>query len=149
MLHVRERSYGYPALPENEAVGHVYAEVTFHGRNGTVEQRRLMIDTGATFTWIPSSLAEALGVERRWSRPFRLANGELGDRWTGEIEVEILGRRATTIVVFGEEKTPGLLGVYTLEGLLLEVNPIDHVLRPWPAAFAYGVVPMSAAEVSG
>lgn len=108
-----------------------------------------MVDTGSTFTWIPASLATSLGVTPRQVIPFRLANGETEDRTVGEIEIEVLGRRATTIVIFGGEKTPGLLGVHALEGLLLEVDPVTRTLHPWPAAFAYGVVPMSEVAVSG
>ena len=118
-------------------MGHVYADVTFHGPNGRQERRNLMVDTGTLYTWIPASLAESLGVAREVLRPFRIATGEVVHRWTGEVVVELLDSRVTTIVVFGDEGTRGLLGVYTLEGLLLEVDTTNHVLKKADAANAY------------
>jgi len=121
-------------------MGHVYADVIFHGLNGRVERRNLMVDTGALYTWIPTSLAESLGVAREVLRPFRIATGEVVHRWTGQVVVEILETRVTTIVVFGDEGTRGLLGVYTLEGLLLEVDTTNHVLKKAEAANACAVM---------
>ena len=126
-------------------MGHVYAEVTFHGPNGSLARKTLLVDTGALFTWIPASEAEALGIQRDELRPFRIATGEIVQRWIGQVVVEILGRRQTTIIVFGDEGSRGLLGVYTLEGLLLEVDTTNHVLRPVDAAnaCASGIGPAS------
>jgi len=115
----------------------VFADVIFHGPDGRTERRTLMVDTGALYTWIPASLAESLGVAREELRPFRIATGEIIHRWIGHVSVEILGTKETTIVVFGDEGTRGLLGVYALEGLLLEVDTTNHVLRRADAANAY------------
>ena len=38
------------------------------------------------------------------------------------------GIRVTTLVVFGEEDAPILLGAYTLEGLTLVVDPVEQRL---------------------
>ena len=90
-------------------------------------------------TWIPASLAKALGIVREELRPFRVATGEVIHRWIGHVTEEILGKKEPTIVVFGDEGTRGLLGVYTLEGLLLEVDTTNHVLKKADAANAYAV----------
>ena len=111
------------------AMAHAYAEVAFHGPNGRMEKKTLMVDTGALFTWIPASLAESLGVQHEELRPFRIATGEVVHRWVGYLLVEVLGSKAPTIVVLGDEGIQGLLGVHALEGLLLEVDPTNHVLR--------------------
>ena len=90
-------------------------------------------------TWIPASLAKALGIVREELRPFRVATGEVIHRWIGHVTEEILGKKEPTIVVFGDEGTRGLLGVYALEGLLLEVDTANHLLRKADAANAYSV----------
>jgi hypothetical protein len=40
--------------------------------------RRLMVDTGAEFTWINAAVLEAIGIERRKKDlQFQLANGQI------------------------------------------------------------------------
>ena len=45
-------------------------------------------------------------------------------------------RRATTIVVFAEEKDYEVLGLHALEGLGLEVDPVTRQLRESEAILA-------------
>ena len=66
----------------------------------------------------------------------RLADNRRIPRQLGEIEVEILGRRATRLIVFAHEGEEALVGVDTLEGLMLEVDPTERALRPVPFALA-------------
>ena len=44
--------------------------------------------------------------------------------------VTVNGESATTLVVFGEDDAPTLLGAYTLEGLAMAVDPVDQRLIP-------------------
>ena len=48
----------------------------------------------------------------------------------GEARATIDGESVTTLVVFGEENAPPLLGAYTLEGLALAVDPVEQRLVP-------------------
>ena len=110
-------------------MGHIYADVTVHGRRGRKANLRLLVDTGASYSWLPSTLLESLGV-----RPMRTDRFELGDnrvirRRVGEAVVEILGLRATTIVVFARRSDANVLGVHALEGLGLEVDPYRERLK--------------------
>jgi len=123
-------------MADANEMGHVYAEVTFLGPSRT-ETRRLMVDTGALYTWIPASLAESMGIGREELRRFRLATGEIVHRWVGYVTLEVLGKRAPTIIVFADEGTAGLLGMHALEGLLLEVDPARNALKESDAANAY------------
>ena len=43
------------------------------------------------------------------------------------------GRVTSTVVVFGEDESPALLGVYTLERALLAVDPVGQRLVPTDA----------------
>ena len=55
----------------------------------------------------------------------------LSDRPLGEWhDVTTDGERVTTLVIFGEDDSPALLGAYTLEGLALAVDPVEQRLVP-------------------
>ena len=50
----------------------------------------------------------------------------------GEARVTIDGESVTTIVIFGADNGPPLLGAYTLEGLALAVDPASPAAGPHP-----------------
>jgi len=87
-----------------------------------------LVDTGAIYTVLPSSLLEELGVERKGKRRFKLADGRIVVRDIGFIGIEVNGRESISIVVFGDENVY-LLGVTALEELGFEVDPISGRLR--------------------
>ncbi|MCY3953271.1 MAG: hypothetical protein OXG69_12130 [bacterium] len=88
------------------------------------------VGTGAFYTQLPTSLLRELGVEPLFKRRLQLADGRLIDADIGEARATIDGESVTTLVVFGEDGSPPLLGAYTLEGLALTVDPIAERLVP-------------------
>ena len=88
------------------------------------------VDTGAAYTTLPASLLRELGVEPVGRRRFLLADGRQVDMDYGRAWVSINGEREVTIVVFGADDAPPLLGAYTLEGLALAVDPVQQRLVP-------------------
>ena len=88
------------------------------------------VDTGASFTTLPSNLLRELGIEATGKRGFLLADGRRIEMDYGEARATINGDSVTTIVVFGEDEAPPLLGAYTLEGLALAVDPEAQRLVP-------------------
>ena len=86
------------------------------------------VDTGATFTTLPASLLHEIGVEPIGQRRLLLADGRRVYMDYGHAWVAIDGESVVTLVVFGEEDAPALLGAYTLEGLALAVDPIEQRL---------------------
>ena len=48
----------------------------------------------------------------------------------GEARARVDGRETTTWVIFGGDGTSPLLGAYTLEGVLLGVDPYNECLVP-------------------
>ena len=88
------------------------------------------VDTGAAYTTLPASLLRELGVEPRGKRRFLLAEGRRLEMDYGEARAAINGENVTTLVVFGEDNAPALLGAYTLEGLALAVDPVEQRLVP-------------------
>ena len=88
------------------------------------------VDTGAFYSVAPARLLRDIGVERSARRRMRLADGRVVDADIGEARVTVDGESVTTLVVFGEDDAPPLLGAYTLAGLALAVDPVDQRLIP-------------------
>lgn len=91
-----------------------------------------LVDTGATYTTVPASLLERLGVTPHARDVFELADGRRVEHDIGRGWVRVSGRAEVTLVVFGEPGAAPLLGAYTLEGLRLAADPINRRLVPVP-----------------
>ena len=89
-----------------------------------------MVDTGSTFTVLPSAQLERLGVPIQRRLSFEIADGSELELNVGETLVRLAGQTITTTVVFGEEGTPLLLGAVALETALLAVDPVHQTLVP-------------------
>jgi len=101
-------------------------------RGERYEAMEALVDTGATYTWIPRSALERLGVTPAFRFPFVLADGRQIEREMAETRIRLNGRSRTTLVVFGDEGTQPLLGAYALEGLGLAPDPVNRRLIPVP-----------------
>ena len=99
-------------------------------RSETIEAR---VDTGSTFTCLPSSVLAGLGIIPTRNMKFELADGNVIEDDIGEAQVSLEGIETTTIVVFADDSAPALLGTYTLEGSLLVVDPVTLRLVPTTA----------------
>ena len=88
------------------------------------------VDTGAAYTTLPGNLLRELGIEPMGKRRFLLADGRRVDMEYGRAWATVNGDSEVTIVVFGEDDAPALLGAYTLEGLALAVDPTSQRLVP-------------------
>jgi len=91
-----------------------------------------LVDTGATYTWIPRDLLEGLGVEAQEQRPFVLADGRTVRYPVAWIKIRIGEQVQPTIAVFGEPGSEPILGVVTLEEFLLAADPVSRRLVPVP-----------------
>ena len=81
----------------------------------------VLVDTGSTYTILPRSLLEELGVKPIGKRKLRLADSRVIERDVGIIGIEVEGEKIHTPVIFGDEGVH-LLGVITLEELGLELD---------------------------
>ena len=88
------------------------------------------VDTGAVYTTVPAHLLHDIGVEPKGTRRILLIDGRRRFVDFGEAWVSIDGESEVTVVVFGEDDGPALLGTYTLEGLALAVDPVQQELVP-------------------
>ncbi len=94
------------------------------------ESVEALVDTGATFTSVPASLLERLGVQAEGVVRLELANGQIEERPIGPVKVELDGRQRTVSCVFGESGEPPVMGATTLEVFLLSVDPVGRKLVP-------------------
>ena len=89
-----------------------------------------MVDTGASYTVLPSGLLERLGVEPKRKLTFELADGRRQVTDVGSALVTIDGASEVTPVVFGADGTEALLGAVTLQALALVVDSSRERLVP-------------------
>jgi clan AA aspartic protease len=102
----------------------VYLEGTKKG-----EERKVLVDTGATFTVLLKNLAEKRGVPKLRKEWAKLANGMKVEAEAGVVHVKINEREAPTTVLIMDCEEP-LLGAEALETLGLKVNPETEELEP-------------------
>ena len=89
-----------------------------------------MVDSGATFTFIPRSLLERLGVRPHEIITFEIADGSQMERDSGLIWIKLDGKQTISPVVFGDDNATPLLGAVTLEILRLGIDPVNSRLIP-------------------
>jgi clan AA aspartic protease len=91
-------------------------------------QVELLVDTGATLTWISREVLDRLGVPRVGRRSFVLADGRNVERETAVATVRFDGIRGGVTVVIAEPGDGQLLGATALETLGLAVDPVARRL---------------------
>lgn len=94
------------------------------------ETLEALVDTGATFSTIPSPVLERLGVRSFTTIRVRLADGREGDWPMGQVEAELDGVRRPILCLFGSPDAPPMLGAHALEAFLLTVDPVEGKLVP-------------------
>ncbi len=82
----------------------------FGMNGGPSREIEATVDTGTAY------LLRELGVEPTGQRRFLLADGRRVDMNVGRAWITINGASEVTVVAFGEDDAPPLLGAYTLEG---------------------------------
>ena len=89
-----------------------------------------LVDTGSTYTWVPSDELERLHLERRFKREFETADGRVIARDMAVAMVRLDGETLPTLVVFADPGDSVLLGVVTLEEFGLRVDTVNRRLVP-------------------
>lgn len=87
-----------------------------------------MVDTGSTYTSLPESVLDALGIEREETDVFELADNRLVEYDMGETRVRLEGRELTVPVVFAPDDATPTVGKITLAILGLGVDPVEQKL---------------------
>ncbi len=89
-----------------------------------------VVDTGASYTWVPREVLVRLGIQPQFRREFLTADGRVIEREMAVAMARWNGQVLPTLVVFGEAGSQPLLGAYTLEGFGLAPDPLGRRLIP-------------------
>lgn len=100
--------------------------------DGPFESIEALVDTGASYTWIPSPILTRLSLVPLFRRQFTLADGTSIERDVTQIVVRLEGTSLFTICIFGDDGSMPLLGAVTLEEFGLSVDPVNKRLIPVP-----------------
>ncbi|MBI2016901.1 MAG: aspartyl protease family protein [Candidatus Rokubacteria bacterium] len=96
------------------------------------ERLDFLIDSGATYSVVPSAVLERLGIRPLCEQEFRLADGTRIVRKKGVALFKYGERVGGADVIFGEDGDSVLLGAMTLEALGFSLDPLRRELKPLP-----------------
>ncbi len=88
------------------------------------------VDTGASYSLVPSSILHRLGHSPTYRRPFRMADGSIVELGLIQLTIRIGQETRVVSCVFGEEGREPLLGATAVEEFALGVDPVNHTLAP-------------------
>ncbi len=71
-----------------------------------------------------------LGISPEWTSEFEMADGSREEHSLAEIPLRITVQERTTICIFGNPDSQPLLGLYTLPGFGVAVDPATKALVP-------------------
>lgn len=92
-------------------------------------ESKFLVDSGATYTVVPSTVLRKLGIAPQREEEFSLADGTIIKRKVGNALYEYEGIESAAPVLFGEKDDDKLLGVYTLEALGLTLDPLKRTVH--------------------
>lgn len=92
----------------------------------------LIVDTGATYTFLPAEVVAELGLPAPYERPAVLASGERTVYRVGEVRIRLADEERVTVFFAGPPGSRPLLGAVTLEQFGLAADPVHRQLFPVP-----------------
>jgi predicted aspartyl protease len=111
-------------------VGLTYVRIRVSKKASTPTRTvRVLVDTGATYTMLPSTLLRGLGIVPSETERVRLGDGRLVEWGLGQAYVRYGRYETPTWILFGENRSLSVLGALTLEELRLHVDPRSRRLR--------------------
>ena len=111
-------------------MGITYINGTVRGPAGQEETVSLLVDSGATYSLLPTSIWQSIGLEATRVQTFTLADGTTLQRGISECYLMLPQGETHTPVILGEPGDAALLGVVTLEELGLVFHPFSRTLHP-------------------
>lgn len=124
----------------------VDAQVSRWDGSGMAIPATLLVDSGATYSVLPASVWQQLGLVADEHVELSLVDGTIITRGVSECRFSIGGRAATSPVVLGRDDEGPLLGAVTLETLRLVLNPLTRRLMPMRLLLA-SMTPRSASDI--
>lgn len=93
-----------------------------------VIQEDFLVDSGAAYTVLSKKYVDKLGLKPSFERSFILADGRIVTRPIGNAIIEFQGQEVASPVVLGKKDDSLLLGVLTIEGFGLVLDPFSRKL---------------------
>ncbi|MBI2150196.1 MAG: retroviral-like aspartic protease family protein [Acidobacteria bacterium] len=109
---------------------HVNAKLANPSQPGRTAEVSLLVDTGATLSWIPRKIIEELGIRPETHFAFTVADGREMIRPVGPVKMTMENRSLTLPVAFCEPGEEAVLGGTALEVLGFGVDPLEMKLAP-------------------
>ena len=111
-------------------MGITYIEGIARGPTDKEESLRFLVDSGATYTLLPTPIWESIELEPTREQTFTLVDGTTIQRRISRCYLVLPQGEEYTPVILGEPGDQALLGVVTLEILGLLFNPFSRTLQP-------------------
>ena len=100
------------------------------GEPSRSEQIDVLVDMGASYSWVSRSRLVGLGVRPTRRMIFRTIEGRTIERDLAPVFVRVDGYAGGDTVVLAEPGDNEVLGAHTLESLGLTADPVKKVLVP-------------------
>ena len=100
------------------------------GDPARVEEFELLVDTGASYSWVSRGRLEALGIRPTGHMPFRTIEGRMIEREVAPVFVAADGHTGGDTVVLAEPGDVEVMGAHTLESLGLAADVVQKKLIP-------------------
>lgn len=91
-------------------------------------EEEFLVDSGATYTVVPTMALKKIGIHPQGEEKFSLADGRIIKRKVGSALFEYQGIERAAPVLFGQKGDELLLGTFTLEALGLTLDPFKRKL---------------------
>ena len=111
-------------------MGITYVDGTARGPTGKEEPVRFLVDSGATYSLLPTPVWESLGLEPTREQTFTLADGTTLQRRISTCYLILPQGEDYSPVILGEPGDEAPLGAVTLEELGLLFHPFSRTLHP-------------------
>ena len=116
---------------EEQRLGVFYSEFTVRNEDGDRSlELEAMVDTGASFTIIPSILLQSIGIRPHRTVSMKLADGRPVEYPLGRAWITLGSETEIALVAFGDDNAQPLLGAHTLETFALAADPFNGRLVP-------------------
>lgn len=97
---------------------------------GPFEELEALVDTKTTYTQLPGSILEGLGIKPTLRGQFETDDGRTIERGLAEVTMRLGDQIHTTLVAFGDSGSLPLLGMVTLTAFRLRINSMQQRLVP-------------------
>jgi len=109
-------------------VGDIYLDLIVANIKDPERQQEVsfLVDTGATRTWIPKEIAQAIGIEKAGTVPLELADGSVKRFPYGFCLFVYDGETVAGNVVIGPSRCEPLVGSHVLQDFRIVVDLEHH-----------------------